>query len=325
MKKRTLMQFFILLLFFIVPLFDIFRIDFMHLRFYVFRQSFSFYDGYILMLTVLILVFTFVSISKWFGRKFCGWMCPHNTFSVYVTKLLKTKKLHQKKWLRSMVDILLSFIFAPIIGFSMIAYFYSPYDLWKEIITLNATAWSFWAYVVATGFFFIMIHRLRHRFCRSACPYGILQFAFSDKHSQQSGIKNMFRGTGLVLTLLMAAFVSVLIFSISTSNSFTVSLGKKLQGVVTQDHIIYTYSLQIENLSAQSSTFKIRYENLPSHWEVTVPEQVLVKPNASAEESLLFRINRAIPGENRMITIHVQNETGAEILRQVSLVTSQKQ
>ncbi|WP_161798182.1 4Fe-4S binding protein [Aneurinibacillus tyrosinisolvens] len=97
MKKRTITQISILLLFFIVPLLDIFRIDLVDLHFYVLRQRFSFSDGLILLLTVLLLVFAFVSIAQWFGRQFCGWMCPHNTFSGYLTKITHSKRLKRKQ------------------------------------------------------------------------------------------------------------------------------------------------------------------------------------------------------------------------------------
>ncbi|GEN32796.1 4Fe-4S binding protein [Aneurinibacillus danicus] len=324
MSKRMLLQATILILFFIVPLLDIFRIDLVHLHFYVLTKSFSFNDGYILLLTVLVLVFTFVSISQWFGRQFCGWMCPHNTFSVYLTKITNSKTLRNNAGLRNAIDIGLSLIFAPLIGFSMIAYFYSPKDLFEEIITFDTGAWSFWAYILATVFFFVMINRLRHSFCRSACPYGMLQMILSDKNSRTGGIKNMFRGAGLVLTLLMTVMTSILLFSIFTNTGFAVSIGKNLQGVPAENRIIYTYNLQIENLKDKPATFTLTYQNVPESWDVILPSRVKAEPNSVASETLLFRIDQGSIGKNTAIMIIITNEEGKKIEREISIFPIKK-
>ncbi|AMA72537.1 MULTISPECIES: 4Fe-4S binding protein [Aneurinibacillus] len=324
MSKRAFMQVTILILFFIVPLLDIFRIDVTHLHFYVLTKSFSFNEGYILLLTVLVLVFTFVSISQWFGRQFCGWLCPHNTFSKYLTKITHSRTLRNHPALRTVLDIGLSLVFAPIIAFSMIAYFYNPKDLFREITSLDTGAWAFWAYVLTTIFFFIMVNRLRHVFCRNACPYGMLQMILSDKNSRTGGIKNMFRGTGLVLTVLMAVMVSILLFAIFTSTGFTVSIDKNLQGVPSENHIIYTYNLQVENLRDKPATYKLKYKNIPENWDVILPTEIKVAPHSVANESLLFRIGRKSIGENTTITIVIINEEGKTIERKISIFPIQK-
>lgn len=140
----------------------------MQLRFYVLRKSFSFSEGYILLLSVLLIVFFFVGISKWFGRQFCGWMCPHNTFSVYITKFTGSENLKNKPQVQKLLNILLSVIFAPVIAFSMVAYFFDPNILFKDIITLQWNSWAIGAYAVLIILFFIMIFRLRSKFCQDS-------------------------------------------------------------------------------------------------------------------------------------------------------------
>ncbi|ERI10566.1 4Fe-4S binding protein [Aneurinibacillus aneurinilyticus] len=324
MNKRMLAQVTILVLFFIVPLLDIFRIDLTHLHFYVLTKSFSFNDGYILLLTILVLVFAFVSISQWFGRQFCGWMCPHNTFSGYLTKITHSKTLRDNAGLRNAIDIGLSLIFSPIIAFSMIAYFYNPKDLFKEIMTLDTNAWSFWAYILTTVFFFIMVNRLRHKFCRSACPYGMLQMILSDKNSRTGGVKNMFRGAGLVLTILMTVMTSILLFAIFTSTGFAVSIGKDLQGIPAENRLIYTYNLQVENLKDKPATFKFEYKNVPESWDVSLPSEVKAEPNSVAMVNLLFRIDEESLGKNSTITIVIINEDGKKIEREISIFPIKK-
>jgi hypothetical protein len=324
MGKRTLSQITILVLFFVVPLLNIFRIDLTHFHFYVLRKSFSFNDGYILLLTVLVLVFTFVSISQWFGRQFCGWMCPHNTFSRYVTKITNSKTLHKNAGLRNTIDIGLSIIFSPLVAFSMIAYFYNPHDLLQDIINLHTDAWSFWAYILTTLFFFVMINRMRHSFCRNACPYGMLQMILSDKNSRTGGTKNMFRGAGLMLTLLMTIMVSILLFAIFTSTGFAVSIGKNLEGIPAEKRIIYTYNLQVENLKSKPSTFTLEYKNVPKNWDVRLPAEIKAGPGSTANETLLFRVDQSSIGKNTEITIIITSNDKKKIERKISIFPIKK-
>ncbi|WP_027417542.1 4Fe-4S binding protein [Aneurinibacillus terranovensis] len=324
MKNRTWLQVLILVLFFIVPLFDIFRIDMVHLHFYVLGRKFSFDDGYILLLTVLVLVFTFVSISKWFGRQFCGWMCPHNTFSGYLTKLTNSKALKNNATLRNTIDIGLSVIFAPVIGFSMIAYFYNPQDLLAEIIHFDTSAWSFWAYFITTVFFFLMINRLRHKFCRNACPYGMLQMILSDKNSRQGGFRNMFRGAGFVLTILMTVMISLLLVAIFNSTGFAVSIAKNIQGIPAQNKIIYTYNLEIENLEKQPMAYTLEYKNIPQTWDSPQVKTVTVPANSVSTQSLIFRIDQGSVGINTNVTVIVKNEKGKTIERELNIFPIRK-
>ncbi|WP_047151511.1 FixG Ig-like domain-containing protein [Aneurinibacillus tyrosinisolvens] len=219
-------------------------------------------------------------------------------------------------------------MFAPLIGFSMIAYFYNPSDLLHEIINLDTSAWSLWAYSITSVFFFVMINRLRHHFCRNACPYGMLQMILSDKNSRKGGVRNMFRGAGLALTILMMVLASFLLFAIYTNIGFAISIGKNLQGVPVQGRIIYTYNLQIENLKNKPAVFHINYENIPAAWNLKIPEEapneVKTGPNSTKSIPLLFRVDQASIGQSNIITVKIANEDGKEITRQINIFPIKK-
>lgn len=303
------MGFFIL--FFLVPILNIFRMDLIQLRFYVFGKSFAFNEGYILLLCVLLMIFIFVGISKWFGRQFCGWMCPHNTFSVYIIKLTNSHALKNSPGLRKLLDIGLSVLFAPIIAFSMVSYFFDPFTLFKQIFTLQWTSWSVGAYLVLVGFFFIMIFRLRSRFCRHACPYGMFQMIFADKNSSRAdGLKNMFKGTGLLLFLIICSLLGLLGFSIATTDGFSAMVEKQIQGAPAGDYSTYTYDLKIQNNQHEEMKYYVTYEGIPTGWDVKLPEEIMVEGSKTHAEPMIFRIDKASLNNNHDILIKLDSTDG---------------
>ena len=153
---RLLVRITALALFFLVPVLNLFRIDLVNQHFYLLTQKFSFHEGYILLLAILTLVFSFVSISQWFGRQFCGWLCPHNTFVGY---LIRFTKWNTNQVIRHSVDLLLSIIFAPIIAFCLLSYFINPFDIWNIIRSGAILNCSGISYIVLTMFFFLMINQ----------------------------------------------------------------------------------------------------------------------------------------------------------------------
>lgn len=316
---RPLTQVGIFLLFFLVPLFNIFRMDLIQLKFFVFGRSFGFNEGYILLLCVLLMVFIFVGISKWFGRQFCGWMCPHNTFSVYITKITNSKTLKANPVLRKNIDVGLSILFAPVIAFSMVSYFFDPIVLIKEILSFEWKSWSFGAYILLVIFFFIMIFRLRSNFCRNACPYGMFQMILADKDSKVGGIKNMFRGAGLLLFIIVLSLLCLLSYSIFSSSGFSATLEKQLQGVPSGEFVTYTYILKIQNNQNQRMDYEVKYEGLPSAWEVKVPEKIQVEPNEAHDETIMFRIDEGSLNQSHNIEMEIKSQDGHIIEKKLTV------
>lgn len=305
---------------------DLFRIDLTHLHFFVLRKSFPFSQGFILLLVILILVLFFIAISKWFGRQFCGWMCPHNTFSGYLTKITGSKTLKNNKALRNVIDIGLSIIFAPIIAFAFISYFYNPVDLLNDIASLNFSGWAFWAYIVIIGFFFLMINRLRHNFCRSACPYGMLQMILSDKNSRQGGIKNMFHGVGLILTLVLTIMISIALYAIFTSSGYSMSVAKnkQLQGLEMNHHLIYQFDLSMENLKTTNDSFKLELTGVPKEWDVEAPSDFTIPAQSTYQNKLVFKATEDTYDTNNLITITVKDSDGKATVKQINIFPVKK-
>ncbi|MGD8189965.1 4Fe-4S binding protein [Brevibacillus ginsengisoli] len=320
---RSLTQVIALVLFFLVPLLNLFRIDLVNQHFFLLTEKFSFNEGFTLLLAILTLVFTFVSISQWFGRQFCGWLCPHNTFVGYLIRVTKWNILSNPT-VRNVIDLLLSIIFAPIITFCLLAYFINPLDIWHTIISGNFLNITGIAFIVLLVFFFIMINRLRYKFCQNACPYGMLQMILSNGNQKRSLSKTMFSGVGLVLLVIMTALISCTIYFATTSAGFYTSLTKKVNGVPSEKQLIYSFDLSVENLKNNPVHYTISYKGLPQTWQSTTPSEADLAANEIKEFPLVFRIGEADLGKNYIIDVVITSETGKTVTKKLTLFPIRK-
>ncbi|WP_027416292.1 4Fe-4S binding protein [Aneurinibacillus terranovensis] len=317
MNKRSIFRSCILLLFFLVPLLNIFRIDLLSNHFFMFGSEFAFSEGRILLYAILLIVYSFVAIAVWFGRQFCGWACPHNKFLIHLNRILSLPVFQKHPVLKTIVDTVILLICAPVITFGVIAYFYDPAQLLSYIIHFDLSAWTFRAFLTISVFFFILLNsRLRYKFCRVSCPYGIFQMALSDKHSRKDGCKNMVRGSGLILTVVMLVLVSLFTWTISANTGFAISLGKNLQNVPVQNYIIYTYNLNVENLTGKPASYSISYSGIPTAWKTDLPKRIDTKPHSTADIPLLFRVDQGSIDTNTKITLSIKNDSGKVMERQ---------
>ena len=289
-KLKDFTNLFILIAYFLVPIFDVFRMDIVGGGFYLFTKRFSLHEGVVLLLSILFIVLFFVSITKWFGRQFCGWMCPHSTFSGYLLKITtKIKFLKKRPKLGKAVDFVLSLISAPVIAFALYAYFYNPKDLLDLIMNLDFFNGLGGSYLATSAVFFVLIHQLKFQFCRVVCPYGKLQMLFSDKKPKK-GIKHLFKGINLFLFIIMVILTSTLIYTVIGAKGFDVSVRAENKGVPVENVLLYTYTVSIENYQEYDETYTLTYEGIKDNWETTLPKEIKVKANEKGQETVIIRI-----------------------------------
>ncbi|WP_161798149.1 FixG Ig-like domain-containing protein [Aneurinibacillus tyrosinisolvens] len=148
--------------------------------------------------------------------------------------------------------------------------------------------------------------------------------ALSGKRSTNGGFKNMVRGSGLVLTVIMVLLVSMFTFALSANTGFAISLGKNLQNIPVQNRIVYTYDLKIENLTGKAASYSVSYNGVPDAWETKLPKQVEVKPHAMENVPLLFRTDEKSLNTNTTITVLIKNDSGKTMERQFSIFPVRK-
>jgi hypothetical protein len=306
-KLRTKSQLFILLAFFLVPILDIFRLDLITQSFYLFRKGFSFGVGFIYLLAVLLLVIIFLAISKWYERKFCSWVCPHNTVVNVLYKLSSQAFLKKRPKLRTVTMFITSLFVSISASFGLLAYFINPTYLAATIIKLQLLSVVGTLFVFLTTIFFLIIHHLKQRFCSNACPYGHFQKLFADKSKKENHFRFLKGINLLLLTLLIGLLFSLVAFSL-TSNQYTVKISENVIGVQLEDYKIFSYDIQIRNLASIVHSFSVTAD-IPLNWDLMNDEFITVDHNETQKSSLIFKIPKEDFHKNYLITIEIKNIT----------------
>jgi cytochrome c oxidase accessory protein FixG len=124
-----------------------------------------------------------------FGRLWCGWACPQTVFTdlfAAVARRIQGWKGNQvprriavwRKLATHAVWILLSLV----IGFHLVSYFHSPYDLISQALrngTIYPTVLGFHLVAAAVAYFDFVF--LKQTFCKYLCPYARFQGVLFDR------------------------------------------------------------------------------------------------------------------------------------------------
>lgn len=127
-----------------------------------------------------------ISTIFW-GRLFCGWVCPHNTLTEWLAPVRQwiglgaqpywLKRLQQQRWGRVVMitlALLWGTVITALISVLFVLYFVplSWYITQWQHGTVPTALWSGQVLLMIIGLFLLFAG---HEFCRNACPYGLLQ------------------------------------------------------------------------------------------------------------------------------------------------------
>ncbi|WP_374724680.1 4Fe-4S binding protein [Calidifontibacillus erzurumensis] len=182
--SRRVTQLLALAIFTILPWIDGFRFEFGNGYFVILGKTFMLGQMYLLVLAFAISLLVLALFARTFGRLFCGWACGQTTWSEFgdsiVKRIEKYKRMRKPsaKKTKLLIDIILRMLIGIVFiwaFFTVIcSYFVGP----DEIIRWFKEGPSIWFWVLGTKFMvvaFIDLIVIRHSFCNTACPYGLLQ------------------------------------------------------------------------------------------------------------------------------------------------------
>jgi hypothetical protein len=179
-RRRHIIQCIVLVTYFILPL----SLPTPLLHFDCAQWKINFFGAilvpghfHILGLFIILLCFTIALSATFLGKLFCGWVCPQNIFYELFEVIHNKFKKKYPKYRKSnnyqkCVDLSLAFLFSQLIATTFLLYFTGA-----NILFLGAF------YTFITLFFTYDIGILKHKFCKTACPYAFLQHSFTDKNS----------------------------------------------------------------------------------------------------------------------------------------------
>ncbi|MCF6093561.1 4Fe-4S binding protein [Microaerobacter geothermalis] len=176
---RSITQLLLMAAFFLVPLFDILRLDVINKEFYVLGKELSLSQVYLFLVFILFILVFILAISKLLGRVFCGWLCPHNTASEFLNRLESKRFFRKRPVIKGIVIFALAFTISAAAAFGLLSYFITPSLIFYSILELDMNL-TFAIFFVIFALLFMLVYKIRHQFCQNACPYGMAQSILAD-------------------------------------------------------------------------------------------------------------------------------------------------
>lgn len=178
-------------MFLALPFLDVIRFDIPHQRFYFAGRELWINEFAIIFFSMMFLMFLVVVSSVFYGRVYCGYLCPQMIFSEASMALESQlrrrigKKLgHWTPAARKRLERALFFSIVAaasmLLAFIFISYFVEPRDLFRRLAALDIHTAGGIAGASVTLVTFLDFSLVRLRFCTTVCPYGYLQGMLGD-------------------------------------------------------------------------------------------------------------------------------------------------
>jgi polyferredoxin len=210
-QKRTTVQLFAFALFVFAPVLDLFRFDLIKNNFIFFGMDWTlgitpflhgeisaqqatlniFLFGFLPLLLVIVLV---IGVSRYFGRLYCGWTCPHFFVVELINQLMVLASGKPSIWEKQPLPVvradgsvikpeqrywILVWIaatgFAFLWAVSLLTYLLPPKEIYHNLFHGELTINQFRFITIATSVLLIEFMFARHLFCRFGCAVGLFQ------------------------------------------------------------------------------------------------------------------------------------------------------
>jgi len=177
-------------IFFALPFANLMRFDIPRQRFYFFGYELWISEFSIIFFSLMFLMFLIAAMAMFYGRVYCGYLCPQMIFSeasiALESKLTRTVNKYVR-WSVQRRKLLSQFLFytiataaSVILAFAFISYFVEPRDLLHRLLAFDIKTAGGIAGATTTLFTLLDFLFVRQRFCTTVCPYGYLQGMLGD-------------------------------------------------------------------------------------------------------------------------------------------------
>lgn len=178
-------------IFIALPFFNVMRFDIPRQRFYFAGYELWINEFGIIFFALMFLLFIVVAASMFYGRVYCGYLCPQMIFSEAsiaienrLRRVVNKRAIRLSPKKRNLIARALFFTVlaaaSVFVSFVFISYFVEPRDLLARLATLDVRTAGGIAGAATTLVTFLDFSLVRQRFCTTACPYGYLQGMLSD-------------------------------------------------------------------------------------------------------------------------------------------------
>lgn len=190
-RLRKRFHFLCFIAFLAIPFFNIIRFDIPRQRFYFAGYELWINEFAIIFFALMFLMFLIVASSVFYGRVYCGYMCPQMIFSeasiAFEKRLLKEVTKRYPGWSSTVRKRAAAAVFYAVLAaisvflaFTFICYFVEPRDLLRRLLSLDVHSAGGISGAAVTLITFLDFTLVRQRFCTTICPYGYLQGILGD-------------------------------------------------------------------------------------------------------------------------------------------------
>lgn len=189
-RRRRLVQLGFFAVFALLPAFDLFRFDFTRSRLHLFRQEIWLDEWTLLWLALMLAMWVIGAASLILGRVYCAYACPQMVFSEYAhdldalaRKLASRLPSRRRPAAARAVSLVLLLPVAVLFSLLFMGYFAPLPEVALRLSRLDVGLWVGAIGAITAVLFFLDFAFLREGFCRSVCPYGLLQGILEDGRS----------------------------------------------------------------------------------------------------------------------------------------------
>lgn len=190
-RVRKTIHFVCVIAFIALPFFNVMRFDIPRQRFYFAGYELWINEFGIIFFALMFLLFVIVAASMFYGRVYCGYLCPQMIFSDAsialenkLRRAVNKRAIHLSRAKRNLISRSLFYavlaVASVFLAFVFISYFVEPRDLLRRLWALDVQTAGGIAGATTTLITFFDFTLVRQHFCTTVCPYGYLQGMLGD-------------------------------------------------------------------------------------------------------------------------------------------------
>ncbi|HSF44099.1 MAG TPA: 4Fe-4S dicluster domain-containing protein [Thermoanaerobaculia bacterium] len=189
-RRRRLVQLAGLAVFVLLPLFDLFRFDFTAGRLHLFGAEIWLDEWSILWLALMFGMWLIGAMSLVFGRVYCAYACPQMVFTEIAhdfddlaRRLARPFDPKNRPRVIRSLSLAATAVVAVTASVFFLAYFAPLPDVVSRLLHFDLGLWVGAVGAATAIVAFLDFAFVREGFCRTACPYGLLQGVIEDGRS----------------------------------------------------------------------------------------------------------------------------------------------
>jgi len=159
---------------------SVLRFDLPSLRLHVFGASIWMQEFFLVLIAIIALTILFLFVTHVFGRIWCGWLCPQTVITDFTFFVEKAGK---KGLIFRICAYLGLFLVCVLVAASIEWYFVSPYEFLPALFAGKLGTVTTWIWGSLSVILFLDFAFLRHKWCKTICPYAMLQSVMFDKNT----------------------------------------------------------------------------------------------------------------------------------------------